>query len=383
MNQAPESSGPVLARAPVSLLFSAWFSSRFFIAVFVYLGHLSHPFQEKIEGGYVGVANWFLNPWTTFDSRHFLAIASHGYTAKTTPFFPLYPLLLRPFGPDEARMTFAGIVVSNLAFLGALILFWKLTREIYGEKIAGRAVWLLAFFPAGAYGMAVYTESLFLVLALGAFWSARHKNWIWAAVLAILASLTRNSGPILAVALLFEWLRSRKRGEMPSLGALMAIVAPALAFFGMQSYFRARFGVSSISSQALYGRAPSFPVTPLWRDFLEILSGRGLELVTILNLGATLLAIALLWRHRRTMPRADAVFLGGVLLVQLCFARIWPPFTIASLRYLFSTWPFTQLLSIEIDKLGSNRLRLVTLSVIYALLCAVHSYLFGLKSFLG
>lgn len=362
---------------------SALFLSRLWIAGFVYIGHFSHPYLEKIEAGYAGVPNYWLNAWTTFDSQHFLAIAARGYAPKTTPFFPLYPLLLRPFGPDPIRMALAGVILSNLCFALALILFWKLTREVYGEKIARRAVWLLAFFPAGAYGMAVYTESLFLLAALGAFWCARHQKWWWAALWGVGAALTRNSGPILLLALLAEWLRTRKRGQKPSLGAVFAIVAPALAFFGMQAFFRARFNVSSVSTQAAYGRAPSLPTTPLWRDFLEIISGRGLEIVTLLNLGATLLAIYLLWRHRKVMPRADAVFLGGVLLVQLCFARVWPPFTIASLRYLFSTWPFTQLVALQIEHLCANRVRVLAFSAIYGLLGAVHSYLFGLKSFLG
>lgn len=364
-------------------VFPALILSRLWIAFFVYLGHFSHPYLEKIDAGYAGVPNRILNAWTTFDSQHFLAIAAAGYAPKTTPFFPLYPLLMRPFGPDAARMALAGVLISNVCFVAALMLFWKLTRAVYGEKIAGRAVWLLVFFPAGAYGMAVYTESLFLLLALSAFWCARHQSWFWAALWAVGAALTRNSGPILCVALLAEWFRTRKRGAKPGWGAVTAILAPALAFFGMQFYFRARFQVSSVSSQAIYGRAAGWPFTPIWRDILEIVSGRHLEIVTLLNLGATLLAIALLWIYRKKMPRADAIFLGGVLLVQLCFARVWAPFTIASLRYLFSTWPFTQLVALQIEKLFSNRVRIVAFGAIYGLLCAVHSYLFGLKSFLG
>lgn len=359
--------------------------SRLWIAFFVYLGHFSHPYLEKIDAGYAGVPNRFLNAWTTFDSQHFLSIAASGYAPKTTPFFPLYPLLMRPFGPDETRMALAGMLISNLCFATALVLFWKLTREIYGAVVAKRAVWLLAFFPAGAYGMAVYTESLFLVLALGAFWCARHQNWGWAALWAALAALTRNSGPILCLALFAELLRTRKSGQWPGLGALIVPVAPALAFVAMQLFFRARFGsqVSSLSSQAIYGRAPSFPWTPIWRDLMEVWSGRGLEIVTLLNLGATVLAIGLLWGYRHRMPRADAIFLGGVLLLQLCLARVFPPFTIASLRYGFSTWPFTQLLALQSEKLFQNRLRIAAFGAIYGLLCAVHSYLFGLKSFLG
>jgi len=63
--------------------------SRIWIAFFVYLGHFSHPFLEKIEGGYAGVPHWLLNAWTTFDSQHFFSIAAQGYAPKTTPFFPL------------------------------------------------------------------------------------------------------------------------------------------------------------------------------------------------------------------------------------------------------------------------------------------------------
>ncbi len=373
---------PILMRRSV---FPALIFSRLWIAFFVYLGHFSHPFLEKIAGGYAGVPHRYLNAWTTFDSQHFLSIAARGYTAQTTPFFPLYPLLLRPFGPNPVAMALAGVLISNLCFALALGLLWKLTREIYGEKIASRAVWLLAFFPAGAFGMAVYSESLFLLLALGAFWCARHQKWVWAAIWGLGAALARNSGPILGLALLAEWLRTRKRGQKPSLGALAAILAPALAFFGMQLFFRARFGagVSTISAQSSYFRALNLPTAPIWRDVSAIASGRGLEIVTLLNLGATLLAFWLLWRYRKRMPRADALFLGGVLLVHLTLARTIPPFTNGSLRYVFSTWPFTQLLALQIEKLCANRVRIVAFGAIYGLLGAVHSYLFGLKSFLG
>lgn len=358
--------------------------SRFFIALFVYAGHLSHPFREKIEGGTIGVSNWWLNAWTVYDSEHFLSIAREGYSAVTAPFFPLYPLWLRLFGPDENVMALAGIGLSNLAFFGALVLFFGLTREIYGPTIAQRGVWLLAFFPAGAFGMAVYTDALFLLLGLAAFWTARRGRWVWAAMFAFLAALTRNSGPILALALFLEWNRQRHAGEKPRATAFVAALAPLVAFAGVQLVIRAQLGaVSSVSSQALYGRALSWPWLPLWRDLRGLLNGSQLEFVTLLNFGATVLGLIFLWRRRRQIPASDAALLGGILLVQMSLSRISPPYTVASLRYMLGAWPFTQLLALECGIFTANRLRLGIAWTIYLLLCAVTSFLFGLKSFLG
>ncbi|HEX8465054.1 MAG TPA: mannosyltransferase family protein [Abditibacterium sp.] len=373
-----------MSLSPLRRVLPLWFGSRCFIAFFVYLGHFSHPFQERIEGGYAGVSSPFLNAWTYFDSQHFLTIAREGYNAAITPFFPLYPLLLQPFGPDENRMALAGIVISNLAFLGALWLFYELTRERYGEETAARASWLLSFFPAGAFGMAVYTESLFLLLALGAWRLARQNRWIWAAVLAFLAALTRNSGPFLALALGLEWWAQRGREPRPSKTAFLAVAAPLMAFVAVQFSFSRQFGgAAGVASQGVYARALNWPWIPIWRDLRGILTGTQLEIVTILNLGATLLALWWLWRRRNELPRSEAALLLGVMAMQLTLSRTIPPYTIASLRYVFALWPFTQLMALETEVFTLNRVRKIAAGSIYLLLCAVHSYLFGLKSFLS
>ena len=82
-------------------------------------------------------------------------------------------------GPHATQNTLAlvGVLMSNAAFLGALWFLYKLTRDEWGEAVAGRAVWIEAFFPAAAFSAAVYTESLFLLVSLGCFWFARQKKW--------------------------------------------------------------------------------------------------------------------------------------------------------------------------------------------------------------
>src|SRR5262245_17225291 len=87
--------------APAAL--SPFLLSRVWVALFVYLGHARRPFLAPVLGGWEGVANWWLNPWTTYDSQWFLRIATTGYEPLTASFFPLYSLLLKPTGPDPVR----------------------------------------------------------------------------------------------------------------------------------------------------------------------------------------------------------------------------------------------------------------------------------------
>jgi Gpi18-like mannosyltransferase len=113
------------------------------------------------------VENYWLNPWTYFDSRFFLGIAGHGYTPETTAFFPLYPLLLRLFAPSETAMALCGVLVSNLALAVALPLFYALTVRDFSRDTANRATWLLAFFPTTVFFSALYTEAVFFVFSGG------------------------------------------------------------------------------------------------------------------------------------------------------------------------------------------------------------------------
>lgn len=371
------------------VVLSAWLLSRAWLGLFVYLGHFSRGAAPPKPGSWEGVSSFWLNVWTTFDSRYFLEIAATGYTPTNSTFFPLYPLLLAPFGPDANRMALAGIVISNLAFLGALWLLFELTRRDYSEGTARIAVWALAFFPCAVLSGAVYTESLWLLFGLASLLNARRKRWLWAGLFGLLAALTRNSGPLLTLALLaYWWQNPATNQEAPTKRAPWGwapALLPALAFVGMQLYFRARFGelLSSVSNQTQYGRAVFWPWIPLWRDFADIARLRHLDIVTLLNFGGVLAAFALSWKHRKVQPAGDAILLCGVLLLNLVFAHIWRPYTGASLRYLFGLWPFVQLLALELAALQNRPRSMAMLGAVAIILAACLSFLFGAKEFLG
>ena len=139
--------------------------------------------------------------WARWDSVFFLRIAEHGYDHASAAFAPLYPALVSLVGHAFfGHYVLAGIAVSLAATLGSFVLLYRLAEERLGDAGAYRTVVYLAVFPMALFLQAVYSESLFLLLTLGAFALAERRRFGAAGVVAGLAILTRIAG----VALLRE-----------------------------------------------------------------------------------------------------------------------------------------------------------------------------------
>jgi hypothetical protein len=166
---------------------------------------LTHPFGAPLDSLFAPLARW--------DSAWYLGIAHGGYDATSTAFFPLYPLLVRILAPtgDPGGLLFAGYFVALVALAGALLLLRRLVELELGADAARRTLWLLAFFPGALWLGAPYSESLFLLLSVGAIYAARTSHWAWAGACAALASGTRSAGIVLLVPLVMIWWRGRAR----------------------------------------------------------------------------------------------------------------------------------------------------------------------------
>ena len=187
---------------------------------------LTHPF-----GGFGDV---LFSPLARWDAIWFLGIAEDGYDGgANAAFFPLYPLFVRlfvlPF-PSEAALLISAYAVSLACFAGALVLFHRLVDLELGRAAAGTAVWLLALFPASLYFGAPYSESLFLLVSVGAFYAARTGHWAWAGVLAGAASATRSAGIVLLVPLALLWWSSQARRRD---AAWLALAPAGLAAYAL------------------------------------------------------------------------------------------------------------------------------------------------------
>jgi hypothetical protein len=173
-----------------------------------------------------GVGDALLSPLARWDSVWYLSIAHDGYGSANAAFFPLYPLLVRVvagFSASPGALLISAYAVSLAAFAGALALLHRLAELELGRGMGRPAVLLLALFPLSFFFGAPYSESLFLLLSVGAFYAARTGRWAWAGGLAAGASATRSAGIVLLVPLLIMYLRGPRRDR----SALWLALAPA------------------------------------------------------------------------------------------------------------------------------------------------------------
>lgn len=135
--------------------------------------------------------------WARWDSDWFLRIAEHGYSwpSSTPAFFPLYPTLLGGLGRIAGgHFVASGVMLSLVVGAVAFVLLHSLAEPLLGERGAQRTVLYLAIFPTSLFLGAVYSESLFLALALATFALAERGRLGWAAIAVGLALLTRAQG---------------------------------------------------------------------------------------------------------------------------------------------------------------------------------------------
>jgi Gpi18-like mannosyltransferase len=205
-----------------------------------------------------------------WDGIRYVDIARHGYGGRSSPLsFPLYPFLIRVVSWVVQSPVFAGMLVSGLAFAGALALLYRLTRAELGESVANATVLLLAFAPLSFFFSAIYTESLLLLLGVATFYLARNDRFGWACVAATGATLSHLDGVAIVAPLAFMYWRSRRRTlSVPRVwsagAALVALPVAALAGFFLYLHAQGYGWLAPITSNNVRGRTMMTPPVLLW-----------------------------------------------------------------------------------------------------------------------
>jgi hypothetical protein len=184
-----------------------------------------------VTRGFGWLGNLLAAPAARWDAAWYLVIARYGYrpdlgvyTSSRTAFFPLYPLGLRAIAWLGVPPVLAGVLLSVAALALALYGIHRLTTlelsrsALAGDRVADAArlaVLLTAFAPMAFFFSAVYSESLYLALSVGLFWSARHGRWMWVGVLGALAGATRSTGLVLILPALVIYLYGPREDRPP------------------------------------------------------------------------------------------------------------------------------------------------------------------------
>lgn len=147
--------------------------------------------------------------WYRWDAGHFTGIATHNYVwPSDAAFFPLYPALIHALSiPLHHSALVNGMLISNTAFLGTLIVLYRLVETEFDRETAQRTALYLAIFPSALFFFAAYNESLFLLFLLLCFYALRRGHWWLAGLWGGLAMLTRSVGLVLVVVFLYEFAR--------------------------------------------------------------------------------------------------------------------------------------------------------------------------------
>jgi hypothetical protein len=169
---------------------------------------------DRLTAPFGYFANLLVSPFARWDSSWYLAVAKWGYGPQTSGaplsppqgvarmnFFPFYPALIHVVGWVVRSDLVAGVLISLIAFAVALRLLYKLVALDFSSEVAEVTVLLVAFCPMAFFFSAIYTESLFLALSVGAIYCARRERWLYAGLLGALASATRIEGLVLLVPL--------------------------------------------------------------------------------------------------------------------------------------------------------------------------------------
>ncbi len=193
-------------------LFRIWSLNPEIVLWLVWLGFLALTFrlanrlyQLKPLFIFSRVGYWWAR-LANFDGYHYWSLIKDGYVyGLYQSFFPGFALLMKPaYWLAGNNVLLIGILVNLVFVLFSLILF---SRIVSPSKV--KRYWPILFllaWPASFYFASFYTESLFFILSLLAFWFYSKNQTGLALLLAGLASATRLVGVFIVASFILDRL---------------------------------------------------------------------------------------------------------------------------------------------------------------------------------
>jgi len=236
-------------------------------------------------------------------------------------------LMIPASAKNLSFQTIAGLLISSLAGLVLMIVFYQLVLEELGAEAAKRSVLYLLVFPTAFFLWAIYPESLFLCLMVASFYAMRHNYWWLAALLGLFACLARPNGVFLVLPFCFEYLRQHSfRWQEIRWNVLSGLLIPV------------GLGIFAFYCSVHYGDALAFSHAQLsWKRTLHV-PWYGIILSTKIALAQKKALKVFLATSLDLFPDLFALLLIGLSIIKVCHLgkRHWSYVLYASLLWLFA-----------------------------------------------
>src|SRR5215207_2985920 len=325
-----------------------------------------------------GFGKLALSPLARWDSVWYLRVADRGYPdgGAEAAFFPLYPMLTRAVGilggGSRAATLIAAYLVSLAALVAALAVFHRLVALELGRRLAGPALLLVSLFPGALFFGAPYSESLFLLASVGAFYAARTRHWAWAGGCLAAAAATRSAGVLLIIPVGVFYAQQVRAGG-PRADGLWLLLGPAgLGAFALYLALTQGELFAFASVQDFWHREFAGPLVGAWDGLVaavdgarQLLSGSRepvyftraagdpfrIAVVNLMLFGFLVFALVACWGTLRRLPAAYGVWVALALLLPLSFP-VGPQPLMSLPRFLAVLFPIFMWLALVCDERG-------------------------------
>jgi hypothetical protein len=149
-----------------------------------------------------------------WDGSNYLHMAEFGYTTTGDhryyiAFFPFYSLCIKFFHFIIPDYFFAAFAVSNASLVAAAFFLYRIVLQISNREKAMAAVAFLCFFPYTCILGTIYTEGIFLAIALASWYTFRKRKWAVSSILIFCLCLTKVQGILILIPAFIEFIFAR------------------------------------------------------------------------------------------------------------------------------------------------------------------------------
>jgi hypothetical protein len=235
-----------------------------------------------------------------------------------------------PGGPVSVALAINVVLGAFFVFLAGY-----LCRGLFDIKTAEKAMILIALFPGSFVLSMAYSEALMLTIVALCFIALRDNHWLWAGVLAAMATATRPNGvALVAACAVASLIAIRNDREWRS---LIAPILSPLGFFGFMWFLRMHTGENMAwfrVQREAWQEGTSFGATAVQRtyDFFLHPVSSPTSVLTAASVAAMLISLYMARKYKMNLIywSYTAVVLALMLIPATVTARP---------RFLFTAFP--------------------------------------------